>query len=88
MYDINSSLSFTFELVGTMSLDRNDQESMKSCLGYIQIYLKLRKCCNLGQKIGTSFQRKRLIFSEELECIVNVMRRERFQSCFRFFLSR
>ena len=60
----NSSLSFSLELVGTISLDRNDWKIINYlfCLGCASIYLKLRKCGNFGRKKcgGTSFQRRRL----------------------------
>ena len=47
----NSSLSFSFGLVGMTSLDRNYREVINLlfvfCLGYTSIYLTLRKYCNV-----------------------------------------
>ena len=67
----NSSLSFSSELVGTISLGwkllRSNKLITLFCLDYIQVHLKLRKCCNLEKNNSrhawhTSFERKRLNF--------------------------
>ena len=54
----NSSLSLPFELVWyDGSLDRNDWEMnllFLFCLGRARIYLRLRKCCNLGQNVPST----------------------------------